>query len=337
MKMTSGTLSQAVITILLLTSNAHAATLENSRVHGWYLGAYSNDETNEFSHCGMSAPYKSGIYLVFTLDKDKQWFMGLSNPQWQLTIGKKYNFDVELDDARGINWFGIAVTKESIRIPLESTADLFTKFSRSRVLTVKAASGKFQFVLDDSKAALQAMAACTQRYLQPGEVIANPFEVQTTRPITTDPDSFYAEAAITSVNMLAAIGTSNYRFLPIDKIKSEFKSEHAVWMSPGAAGSLRVYPKQEPLENITAALIANSAAQCKGKFATGKNSIENSAFKIEVACKQEDGQLLSYFYVVLPRPAGGSYIFTVFTNDDTASSRDAALKISDTILTSQKK
>jgi hypothetical protein len=324
--------------VLAISSSVQGRLLESYDVAGWSVFAYTDDTSGAFTHCAVGSTYRSGVMLMFVINKDKEWSMALSSSNWDLTVGNKYTFDVRLDDARGENWFGFATTSKLISVPLAHQSGLFDKFRRSRVLTINAVSGRFDFLLTNSSEALRSLVRCTLKYMQPGSIITNPFEAQAPRSVVSQPnDGLYAEAAVTITNMLAEIGTTGHRLLPIDKVKSEFQGQHAVWSTQNAIGALQIYTTPSSIEDVTAALIAKAAADCKGKFATGKNVSSGNTQKIEVACEQEDGKLLTYFYIVLHRPAGGKYIFTVFNGGDNPSSHSEAARVSDMILASQKK
>lgn len=336
------------LAVLSSPAPSGAAILESYNIRGWSIYAYSNDQNHEFTHCAMASTYKSGITLMFSLNRNGQWFMGLFNNSWNLTQGKRYNFDIRLDRAHGENWFGVANSPQLIEIPLANSESLFDRFRRSEILTINAANGTFSFFLTNSSEALQSMAGCADRHRRtvasnPFEAPQNPFETQPQQPQQTQAApapseaELYAEATVTTVSMLAAIGAKGYQLLPVDKVKAEFKGRHAVWTAPGLAGALQIYTSRDSIENITSALIAKAASDCKGKFATGKGPSQGNTPKIEVACEEEGGKVITYFHVVLPRPAGGSYIFTVFNADDSPASHDEASKVSDMILTSQQK
>ena len=253
-----------------------------------------------------------------------------------MKVGEKYYFNVFLDNASGDKWFGYAITPTLIKIPLSTDSTTFGNFRHSKFLTVVAPNGRFSFSLDYSSEALIALVACVRKHLSTDEAITNPFEAKKS-PVTTPygSEDLYAEAAITSTNLLASMGGS-YRLLPLDKVKTDFAGEHAVWVVAGAIGSLQIVLSEASTDTIASNLIAGAASRCKGKFATGKNAAEAGAYRIEVICQEADNGLLSYFFIVLSRPAKGFYVFTVVTADDTKLSRESASKMSEMILASQK-
>jgi hypothetical protein len=66
---------------------ASAKAMSEWKLHGWLVGAYTNDTTKQFSHCAASIKYRSGILLLFSVTKDFRWMMGFANPEWRLNSG----------------------------------------------------------------------------------------------------------------------------------------------------------------------------------------------------------------------------------------------------------
>ena len=74
----------SVLGLFWVTAPAEAATLSTRDVAGWQVGAYSNDQTGQFSHCTAGVPYVSGIYMMFAVDKNFQWGLWFFNNAWNL-------------------------------------------------------------------------------------------------------------------------------------------------------------------------------------------------------------------------------------------------------------
>jgi hypothetical protein len=155
---------------MALAGSARAEIIESYMVRDWVIGAYTDDDTKEFSHCAMRASYKNGVILVFIINRDRRWFMNLANEVWNLTEGRKYSFDIDLDGRTGESWVGVAISQNVLSVPLANQASLFELFSAAHLLTIRAANGTYRFDLANSRVGLEAVAACTARYLE-----ANPF------------------------------------------------------------------------------------------------------------------------------------------------------------------
>jgi hypothetical protein len=324
---------------------ANAATMEAYNVRDWEVGAYSDDKSNEFSHCAMAAGYRNGVMLIFLIDRSEHWYMGLANANWRLTPGEKYNFDIWLDGSRGRNWFGVAVEPTVLRVPLADSAALFEQFSRSQLLTVNAANGIYRFSLDNSRIGLAAVLACTERHLMASSgnpfVRSNPFRnggAANQQVAAAANPALYSEAAVMMTNTLSSIGISGYKLLPVETVQKEFSGDHAVWFAKGTGGSLRILAEAQSTASVAAAVMAASAQDCDGKFATGKTEA-GQALKIEAVCEDKKGTLTTLHHIVTPRPGGGVYVFTVvgLEQDNVAADTGTVAKVGDMILASAKK
>jgi hypothetical protein len=330
----------ALLTLLWI-SCSQAASIESYMVRDWEIGAYSDDKTKEFSHCGMAASYKNGIVLLFTIDSSKNWYMGLANSNWRLTPGERYHFDISLDNAYGKSWFGDAIDSTLLRVPLADSAALFEQFSASHLLTIRAVNSTYRFSLEGSRVALEAVAACTNRHLAAANrnpfVTVQPFKKAPEKtPGSSGDEAYYSEGAIVMTNTLSAIGATGYRMAPVETLRKDFGGLHAVWVSSEAAGSLRVAPEARSLPALAASILASLSEDCNGKFASGKNA-EGSSLEIIGVCQQTNGKESTYQYVIAPRASGGAYVFSVFALDQEKSSIASAKKLSDLILASSKK
>jgi hypothetical protein len=109
-----------------------------------------------------------------------------------------------------------------------------------------------------------------------------------------------------------------------------FKSRHAdldrsrrsrfrrAWRSDEASGFARIIPTAPGTKglDVTAAVIAADAKDCKGKFALARKSelIDSEVvFQGMVSREDSDGTMLSNYFI-LPRAKGGFVMFSVISN-----------------------
>lgn len=313
---------------------AQAVLLDSTMVRDWKIGAYGDDETRDFTHCAMIAEYRNGVTLIFSIGANGQWWMNLANDNWRLTEGDRYNFDIDLDGARGRRWFGKAISPTVLNVPLSDQSSLFELFSGSYRMTIRTASSTFQFNLDNSRIGLEAVLDCTRRHAK-DPFNANPFASSPSRPASRGSDeAFYSEGAIVMTNMLSNIGMTGHQLLPVQTLREKFQGYHAVWVGAGASGGVRIVPDATSIAGLGAELLASSAQACDGKFASGKSSEGDNALKIAAVCQNRQGQFSNAHYIVLRRGSGGFYLFSVFALDQDDSSVKAAAKYGDLILAS---
>src|SRR5262249_51198652 len=80
-------------------STGHADTLRNFKVGSWFAGAYSSDETKRFSHCAGSAPYVSGIVMLFSINRNYQWSVGFLSEKFNLPPQESIKVGISIDYA----------------------------------------------------------------------------------------------------------------------------------------------------------------------------------------------------------------------------------------------
>jgi hypothetical protein len=65
---------------------AAQTTLQSIKVGGWSGGAYARDG-RRFTHCAATMDYDSGVRMLFSIDRNYRWSMGLAKRDWQLRHG----------------------------------------------------------------------------------------------------------------------------------------------------------------------------------------------------------------------------------------------------------
>ena len=92
-------------------------------VGNWKGGAYTNDQTGDFSHCAAGVGYDSGIYFMVTIDQGAGWSLGLHNPKWTLTKNQEFRMALTFDGQRPFNVQGSALSENLIRVPMPVELD----------------------------------------------------------------------------------------------------------------------------------------------------------------------------------------------------------------------
>lgn len=167
--------------------SALAGTLETGKVHNWTTGAYTNDQTGEFTRCSMSVAYKSGISLLFSIDKKYDWAMALINDKWRLNVGETHQVSFRIDNSGAIYSNAKVLTQSMIGIELTDTTQIFNAFRRGQLLVVTAGREDFNFRLDGTSDGLAWLLRCVKRwenYEPPRANSTNPFGPAAPAPST---------------------------------------------------------------------------------------------------------------------------------------------------------
>jgi hypothetical protein len=94
-------------------------------------------------------------------------------------------------------------------------------------------------------------------------------------------------------------------------------STGAAWKSDNAAGFVRIIPPQPNLSglDVAAAIVGDDAKECKGKFASARNSElvdSDVVFRGMSSCEDSEKSAIAEYFV-FPRKAGGFIVFSVLT------------------------
>ena len=103
-----------VIALLLqlgLVGAANAAgPFGTVNVGNWIGGAFSNDQTGAFSHCGATTSYGNGVILVVGQNASNSWLLGFASPNFHLTKGASVPIDVTFDGQSQARLFATATS-----------------------------------------------------------------------------------------------------------------------------------------------------------------------------------------------------------------------------------
>jgi hypothetical protein len=309
-------------------SSAKAEVLRNFQVANWFAGAYSFDGTRAFSHCAGSTRYNSGIFVIFSINRGYAWNMGFGNPQWRLTKGQQYDIAFSVDGSPPIVAKAEAAGTNSAFVPLADSAELFSQFRRGRMLQVAAANEVFSFNLDGTSALLPALLNCVRQETTPVGA-SNPFVAQpaTKRAgpsrATPSREALQAEAAIIGANVLGAAGIRGFS-LGSAEDAAKLKVD-AVWTSDTLVGKIVIADGlrlDDP--NIPSTLIGEDAKSCKGAFLSGSlpESDGKAMLRIFTSCQMEK-QNSTVYYLAVPRPKGGIYVFATISNGSQEEVKEA--------------
>jgi len=318
------------------SGSATAAPLSEWKLHGWLVGAYSNDTTKAFSHCAASIRYKSGILLLFSVTKDFRWMMGFANPEWRLNKGSRYTIRYAVDDLPALGATAVAISTSQVVAELPAKTTLFQLFRKGRLLKVQGEGKNFGFSLDNTSSVLADVLRCANRYKAytgPVASSTNPFEKPAPSVVPSNTGQNRAEAMAVTANVLSSAGIQGFSL--VSEIPDSLKFLDAIWKAPGLIGGLQILDKQTP-DTAASRRIALDAQNCKGTFASGKLPASAGAVRVMTACTADGKEPRRTEYTVVQRNKGGVYMFILMgsgggsaptdVSDQSARVMDAAVK-----------
>ena len=331
----------AVALLLASTAPTRAGVIEEFNVEGWIVGAYSDNRTGLFSHCATSVPYRSGLSLLFHLNRNYLWTMGFSNPRWQLNVGSEYSVSYNID--RGPRFYarGRVINNNFVQADLADSRALFENFRRGSRLHVQAGGDAFVFNLTNSSRALAATLECTQRHIARSSSSGSPSAELSPTPQGGGPQSgdFRSEAASIAANVVANANIAGFRILSRDQITTELQRFDAVWTADnGLVGTVTILTQQagSGAEQVAASLMSADAQSCRGAFASGRypTQTETGVARLTTACRGSANPS-EVSYTIAPRPSGGFYVIGVTGNGNRPETvHDAGARVHEAALRS---
>ncbi len=289
--------------------SAHEIPGSQSAIGLWSVTGYTDDTTGAFSHCAAVVPYKSGVSLAFSISAGgSSWRLALANPAWKLPTGEKYQLAYKIDESAPVMDTAIVAAPELIVVELSANDALFRLFRAGRMLAVGAAGETFFFNLKDSGVALDRTLTCANYYRQnPTQRSAvNPENPFVPASPAGPPAETVTEAATVLANVLGAAGVQGFRL--VSDPPEPFKQYQVAFAAPGVVGGLRVQSAATVADTTTAILAADQQS-CKGTYASLREREEQGGVSVWSACKEPNGTGIGIVYNLIPRPAGGVYIF----------------------------
>jgi S1-C subfamily serine protease len=150
----------AFLVQIAIASIAHAAgPYGNIHIGQWKGGAFTDDKTGAFSHCGATSIYDNGVILVVGQNASNSWLLGFASPSFHLTKGNTVPVDVTFDGQSQARLFATAnsdIMATAILPP--NVARTFQKASLMVVTTGN--SNALQFNLTSTAPLLAVLANC---------------------------------------------------------------------------------------------------------------------------------------------------------------------------------
>ncbi len=305
-------------------------------VAGWSGGAFTDDNTGEFSNCIASATYKSGINFGVLVTKNFSWVLAFSHPAWSLSKGQQFPIVLSFDGRNTFNVNGVAMAVATVMVQMPDNSALIKSFRAAHTMSAFAQGSLFQFDLKGTSVLLPSLVNCVRTINAGGLAAASNFtitnpapkQVAAAPPTTASslqparpqegPAELQLEAMqIASNFILKASSLSHPSLLGRSETPISVASTGAAWKADNATGFVRIIPPQQDVAglDVAATIVGNDAKECKGKFASARNSelIDSEVvFRGMSSCEDSERSVIAEYFV-FPRKAGGFIMFSVLT------------------------
>ncbi|WP_089177095.1 hypothetical protein [Bosea sp. AS-1] len=228
----------AVALSCLLSLPASAAGPFGKIVVGnWSGGTFTNDTTGAFSHCAVSARYKSGVTMLTSVTAQFSWLLGFSKPDWTLRTGETLKLRLVFDRSSTIDVVANIKSPTLLTIAMPAQSALIDAFRKGRYLELVANDARYTFALTSTGEMLPALVECVKQSgnvrgpISPGapaEARANPQATEKDKAARAEKKALLEKTRdLISGKMLACIGREGASMLLTDE-KAEVVAKAAM-------------------------------------------------------------------------------------------------------------
>lgn len=306
------------------------------KVAGWAGGAYTNDKTGEFSDCIATANYQSGINFSVIVTRTMIWGLAFTHPSWTLAQGQRFPIVLSFDGRNTFNVDGAITSSNTVLVPMPDNSGLIKSFRAAKTMSAFAQGSLFQFNLDGTSVLLPALVSCVKTVNSGGIAAAGDFTAPLiaakTAKQTPSPTSasslqpgipqegsaeYQLEAMQIASNFILKASLVRPSILSRSETPVSVAATGAAWKADNATGFVRIIPPQSNVSglDVAAAIVGNDAKDCKGKFASARNSelVDSEVvFRGMSACEDSARSVIAEYFI-FPRKKGGFILFSVLT------------------------
>ncbi|MDX3809187.1 hypothetical protein ACXIUS_29280 [Bosea thiooxidans] len=132
-------------------------------VGNWSGGTFTNDQTGAFSHCAVSARYKSGVTMLTSVTADFTWLLGFTKPDWTLRTGETLKLRLVFDRSSTIDVVANIKSPTLLTIAMPAQSALINAFRKGRYLELVANDARYTFALTSTGEMLPALVECVKQ------------------------------------------------------------------------------------------------------------------------------------------------------------------------------
>jgi S1-C subfamily serine protease len=169
-----------LLTLTGIPAARAAGPFGSIHVGGWSGGAFTDDTTGAFSHCGASSGYASGILLVVGQNAHGEWLLGFSSPAFHLDKGETIPIDVTFDGQTQARLFSVAISDKMVTSIMPP--NVVKDFRKTTLMAAVARGATYQFNLTSTGPLLPVIASCVTKMKASGVSAAGDFTIAPPKP-----------------------------------------------------------------------------------------------------------------------------------------------------------
>jgi hypothetical protein len=216
---------------------AGAAELNSVKVGNWKVAAYSDDASGGFSHCASHAAYRSGVGLLFSVNKNLDWSLGFQAQRWSMKKGESYEVRYQVDNGPVRTSKAVAITATLVQMDLPDQASIFNEFRYGRVLKAEGGDERLNFALTDTQFMLAEVLRCADTWRK--RAVARNEAAPRLSPAPAGPSDAdrRLEATTIAVNLLSRAKVAGFELMQGAELPDKLKAHHAAWRAEGILGT----------------------------------------------------------------------------------------------------
>lgn len=177
-------LKSCIVALLLQMGIAGAAHAKGPfgsvNVGNWIGGAFSNDETGDFSHCAATTPYANGVILVIGQNAAGIWTLAFASPNYRFNKGENAAIDVTFDGQEQARLYATAYQPNMLTAVMP--VNVVRTFQKSTLMVATAGRSVLNFDLKSTGPVIAALANCVTKVKADGLDKAGDFTKVAARP-----------------------------------------------------------------------------------------------------------------------------------------------------------
>ncbi len=284
----------SLISACLLSTTASAEYIRGSD-YGyklWEGAAYTDDQSGQFSHCVVSAPYKSGDTLLISFSRDKTLIVGVANDDFNFDINKEIPVTIYVDRRQPIYATAIPVSSTMVTLSMPNFDQAMHYIQMGRTMKIDGRQFSGIYDLTGTKVALERTYSCAASYYDYASA-----PVQSDAPVQQEGLSKTALFQV-ATNMITSIDVSDAKYLSEAEIEDlGFGAASVFWQSDALgilAGTLTAHRPTGDLRATDSQDLAIMSDFCEGDFASSSQKVSHvegvSQRELRGICRLDDSE-----------------------------------------------
>ena len=317
-------ISLFVIAAINFFSNgaAHAASDGTFRISDWVGRAYLNKAEKQLDHCSAQLTNADKITIIYSLDRQYVWSLGISSPAWNFTKGASFQVTFGLGDRESLRTQATADEPQLVRVQLPDSLSVFKAFTNIIQVGFVAGGLTSHFDLTYSNQVLTALTKCVVRYgasSQSRAAIAAWLKSSVApKSNTSDDASIHNEASALATNIMTETEIPKAASIPQNEVPAGLTGD-AFWKVGKILFTLSILSQNEtpPVNDLPGLIIGGDAQKCRGDLFAGAMIDVIGTLRVARAitnCLTPEATTTIY-YLAIPRKKGGVYLLATLTSD----------------------